>query len=131
MTSTLNDALEIIQATNDGDDLDPPHLKLVELAVNGLLNQTGKAAFAELLTHVRAGYVKPYLHGAEHITRDHDGYIYWKGKHRIEHFSSAYVHSDPAKKYVRQLAEACTALEAKGVIPTFAAIQALDAEKAS
>jgi hypothetical protein len=129
MTYTLIDGLEIIQATNDGDDLDPAHLKLVELAVNGQLNEAGKTAFAELLTNVRSGYVKPFLHGAEHITRDHDGTIYWKGKHRIEHFSSAYVHTDAAKDYVRQLAEACTALEAKGITPTFAAIQALAADK--
>lgn len=121
--STMNDALEIIQATNDGDDLDPAHLKLVELAVNGFLNEQGKAAFAELLASVRAGYTKPFLHDVPNITRDHQGYIYWKGVHRIEHFSGHYVHSDDAKEACKKLAAACEALEAQGLTPSFAAIR--------
>src|SRR5437016_9064775 len=46
---SLNDkALEIIRATHDGNDLSPPHLKLVESAVNGFLTEQGKLAFEEL-----------------------------------------------------------------------------------
>lgn len=60
MTDTIfPDALEILRATNDGDDLDPQHLKLVEMAVNGFLNEKGQQAFKELLALVRAGYSKP------------------------------------------------------------------------
>jgi hypothetical protein len=60
MTHTNGEAaLEIITATNDGDDLAPHHLKLVEMAVNGFLNDTGQQAFEELLATVRAGYTKP------------------------------------------------------------------------
>lgn len=125
MANSLADsAIEILRLTNDGDDLDPTHLKLLELAVNGRLTEIGKSAFADLLAQVRAGYAKPWLHGVEHITRDHDGYVYWKS-HRIEHFSSPYAHSDQAKIYVVQLAARCAALEQQGVTPSFSSITAL------
>lgn len=120
-TDIADEAIEILRATHDGDELDPQHLKLVELAVNGLLNQAGRQAFAELLASVRKGYVKPWLHGAEHITRDHAGYIYYK-QHRIEHFSPAYALSPEAQAYACKLSETCKALEAKGIVPSFAAV---------
>lgn len=122
MTNDIADqAIEIIQATNDGEDLDPQHLKLVELAVNGFLNDTAKAAFHALFENVRSGYVKPWFHGVQNITRDHQGYIYWKA-HRIEHFSQAYAHSDEARLYTQKLARACLVLESKGITPSFANI---------
>lgn len=46
MSASLSDhAIEILQKTRDGEDLDPKHLKLVEYAVNGLLNDTGLHIF--------------------------------------------------------------------------------------
>lgn len=53
-------ALEIIAATNDGNDLAPRHLKLLENAVNGFLNEKGQLAFEQLLANVRSGYSKPH-----------------------------------------------------------------------
>lgn len=126
MTETIIDqALEIIRATHDGDDLDPHDLKLTEHAVNGLLNDTGKAAFEALLAHVRAGYVKPWFHRVEHVTRNHDGYVFYKS-HRIEHFSPQYAISEDAKLYAQKLAASCRALEAKGITPSFKTINAQD-----
>lgn len=117
MTTSLADhAIEILQRTRDGADLDPSHLKLVELAVNGALNDTGKATFAALLANVRDGYTKPWFHRVEHITHDHEGYVLWKG-HPIEHFSSSYAHSDDAKAYTQELARRCLILEGKGITP--------------
>lgn len=110
-------AIEILKRTRDGEDLDPAHLKLVEMAVNGQLNDKGKGAFAELLANVRAGYVKPWFHGVEHMTRDHEGYVLWK-VHAVEHFSRAYAHSDEAKTYVQELARRCLLLEEKGITPS-------------
>ena len=71
-------ACEILKQTHDGDDLDPSDLKLTELAVNGYLNADGKEVFEELYLRVVVDgtYVKPYLHDIEHLTRDHEGYIY-------------------------------------------------------
>ncbi len=80
-------AIAILQATHDGEDLDPAHLWLVQEWVNDHLNEKGKAAFRELHAQVTAGkYQKPWLHGVEHLTRDRQGYIYWKGV-EVEHYS--------------------------------------------
>jgi len=49
-------AIEILKLTNDGDDLIPCHLKLLENAVNGFLDEKGLQSFKKLLETVRAGY---------------------------------------------------------------------------
>lgn len=117
MTTSLADAaIDILQRTRDGEDLDPAHLKLVELAVNGMLNETGLALFRELHAQVQRGYVKPWFHGVEHITRNHEGYVLWRGK-PIEHFSGDYAGSDEAATYVKELARRCAILEARGINP--------------
>src|SRR6185312_8620616 len=87
MTNTCELACEVLRATHNGDDLAPPDLKLIELAVNGLLNERGKALFLELHRNATKpeGYTRPWFLGIEHLMRDHDRYVYWKGV-RVEHF---------------------------------------------
>lgn len=114
-------ACEILRKTNDGDDLDPMHLWLVQEAVNDHLNEKGEALFQELHTQVTGGnYKKPWVHGVEHLTRDHKGYIYWKG-HQVDHYSfygkGAY---EREKAAAEELGRRCRILESKGVIPTTA-----------
>lgn len=117
MTTTLADhAVEILQRTHDGDNLDPSHLKLVELAVNGCLNDAGKGAFTAFLANVRDGYTKPWFHGVEHITHNHAGDVLWKGR-PIEHVSSGYAHGDEAKTYTQELARRCLILEKRAITP--------------
>jgi hypothetical protein len=89
----IEQSIEIIRATHDGDDLAPPDLKLVELAVNGWLNEAGEVAFAELLANVRRGYKPPWFMGIEHMTRDHQRYVYWKGQ-RVEHYDHDFWQQD-------------------------------------
>jgi len=43
--TTIDKAIVVLEKTRDGDDLDPKLLGLVELAVNGNLNNVGKDAF--------------------------------------------------------------------------------------
>lgn len=70
MSANLADnAIEILQKARDGEDLDPQHLKLVELAVNGFLNENGRYLFTELLHNVRSGYVR---HGSPKRVSDSD-----------------------------------------------------------
>ena len=85
--NAIDMAIEILRKTNDGNDLAPEHLKLVEVAANGWLSEAGEVAFHELHRDVENGYKKPWLHGIEHLTRDHEGYVYWKGR-RVEHYDS-------------------------------------------
>jgi hypothetical protein len=79
-------SIEILQRTRDGNDLAPVHLKLVEIAVNDGLSEQGEVAFEELYQSVSSGYKKPWHCGVEHVTKDHEGYIYWRDT-RLEHFS--------------------------------------------
>ena len=110
-------AIEILQKTNDGDDLDPQHLKLLELAVNGFLNDNGEAAFKELYTSVKTGYKKPWLHGVENLTIDHIGYVRWRGK-RVEHYDISWAYSAEAKIAAQELGRRCLILESRREIPT-------------
>jgi hypothetical protein len=116
-------AIEILQATHDGDHLDPADLKLVELAVNGFLSEPGKVAFVAL--HANAtkagGYTRPWFLGITHMTRDHERYIYWKGV-RVEHFDHNVWREAGWRERMlsdaEQLATRCQVLEEMDEIPT-------------
>lgn len=112
-------AIDILRRTHDGEDLDPMHLRLVETAVNGWLSEAGEVAFYELHAQVAAGtYRKPRLHGVEHLTIDHQGYVRWKD-HEVEHFT--YYDEDSHARlaaHAQDLGRACVALEARGELIT-------------
>lgn len=115
MSEICNKAIEIIQRTNDGDDLAPTDLKLVEMAVNGFLNEEGVKAFDELHKKVMDGTYKwPWFHGIEHMTQDHQGYILYKGK-IVEHYDRPWAYSEEAKKEALELERRCKILESKGL----------------
>lgn len=110
-------ASEILQSTNDGNDLAPEHLKLLELVVNNQLNEQGIEEFRNLHHQVLHGeYQKPWLQGVEHLTRDHEGYVYWKG-HHIEHWSGDLPYSEKGKTDAQELARRCRRLESQGIVP--------------
>lgn len=113
MTDIMKKSLVILEKTNDGDDLAPHHLTLVELAVNGFLNEQGKAAFEELYRNVLKGYTKPWFHGIEHLTIDHDGYVYWKGQ-VVEHFELPFAYTERAREAALEVARRCRILEEQG-----------------
>jgi hypothetical protein len=77
--------IEILHTTNDGNDLSPQHLKLVEIASNNNLSEAGEVALYELYSNVKKGYTKPWFLGIEHMTRDQDGFVYWKDT-QVEHY---------------------------------------------
>ncbi len=113
MSTTIDKACEILHKTNDGDDLAPDHLKLLEMAVNGFLNDKGKAAFEQLYESTLKGYVKPWLHGVENLTIDNVGYVYWKGI-QVEHYNLGWHRSEEAKTAAEEVGRRCRLLEAQG-----------------
>ena len=120
--SVCKKACEILSKTRDGDDLSPEHLKLLELAVNGYLNDTGNALFEKLHRDVSEGnYRKPWLHDVEHLTRDHEGYVYWKG-HEVEHWSGDLPYSEEGREQALELARRCRIIEARGEVPSAAKV---------
>jgi hypothetical protein len=113
--SIMDEAIEILEKTDDGDSLTPLDLTLVQNAVNGYLSEAGEVAFADLYRQVADGtYAENtrWFHQIEHLTRDHQGYVYWKGK-RVEHFS--YSDADREAEGAARLAAKCLALEANGL----------------
>lgn len=103
---------EILQATDDGEQLAPVDLKVIEVAVNGYLSEAGEVYFIGLYKRVtKETYKKPWLHGVEHVTKDHQGYVYWKDK-EVEHYS--FRDSEAEAKATQWLAEACLLLESQG-----------------
>ena len=118
-TEVTDRACAILQATNDGDDLDPSHLKLLENAVNGFLNELGEAAFEELYQSALKGYKKPWFHGIENMTIDNDGFVKWRGKN-VEHYTLSWAYSIEARDQALELARRCVILEARGETPTMA-----------
>ena len=116
MTTAIEKAIEIIGKTNDGDNLSPDHLYLVQLACNGHLNEAGEIAFTELYDEVSGGkYTQPWLMGVEHLTMDHSSYVYWKGQH-VDHWS---MHLPAPEGYweqeARNTADRCLFLEDAGI----------------
>ena len=53
-----------------------------------------------------------WLHGVPGVTKDHEGYVYWRGRH-VEHFS--YSHEEPQRE-----AQAAHAHSVDGELPVIA-----------
>lgn len=117
MSTLAEIAIDILQRTDDGDDLDPRDLKLLEMAVNGFLNEKGAIVFAQLHANVIAGYKKPWLCGVEHLTIDIAGFVRWKDS-VVEHYSFDNLSAPEVVEQAKELGERCVILEAKGVTPT-------------
>jgi hypothetical protein len=106
-------AVEILQATNDGDELAPTHLSLVQAAVNRQLTEHGETAFAELHQNATkaGGYTPPWFHGIEHLTIERMGFVCWNGR-QIEHYNLRnFAYTERGKQAAEELAERCRTLE--------------------
>ena len=117
LQSVCDKACFILQKTNDGEDLSPEHLYLLQEMVNGHLNELGEQEFEKLFLSAQAGYVKPWFHGIEHLTINHVGYVLWKGK-VVEHYDSPFCWSKEGKASAEELAKRCLHLESIGQAPS-------------
>lgn len=107
--------LSILENTRDGNQLAPWHLSLVQAAIHQDLNDKGVTVFERLYHDVMAGnYRQPWLQDVEHMTCDHQGYIYYKG-HYLEHFSRPY--SKDQHPWLLELTSRCAHLESLGLTP--------------
>lgn len=129
--SRTEEAIEVLQLTNDGDDLAPQDLALLQSAVNGHLTEAGLIAFDQLHERCKAGsYQRPFLFGIEPLTQDLDGYVYYK-QFRVEHYSFS---SDPAlterlRQDAIQLVRACRQLEEMNITPSISKVLSLPSEQ--
>ncbi len=119
----MDQALQILRLTHDGDDLAPRDLALLEHVVNhgaATLSESGAKYWEGMYTRVVAGtYAAPWLHGIPELTRDHDGSVRWRGR-SVEHFSFR----DPVaeKAAAEKTAAGCMRLERDGLRVTSGAL---------
>ena len=59
----------------------------------------------------------PWFQNIEHVTRDAEDQILWKG-HVIEQFDPSQAQSTRSIEYVRELARRCVILERQNVVPS-------------
>lgn len=120
VATRCDQAIEILRATSDGDELEPQHLYLVQCAVNGVLSELGEQEFQKLLAQVKSpeGYKKGWYFGIENLILRHTGYVYWRGV-EVEHYSfhKNGNYGEDAKAAATELARRCRILESKGITP--------------
>ncbi len=119
--SRINEAIEILRATHDGEDLDPSDLGLVQSAVNHNLTEEGVLIFDALHQQAIAGtYQKPWLFDIENLTIDHIGNVRWRD-HIVEHYT---FYNDDSVARLRveaiELARRCALLEQRQITPSVA-----------
>ena len=84
--SPITLCIEVLQYSNDGEALSPRHLKLVEMAANGVASEAGLAELERIKAALQAGTYQDWYFGLEGLTLDHQGWVYYRGK-RVEHYS--------------------------------------------
>ncbi len=118
LTSPIERAILILQRTQDGDHLALKHLYLLQCIINAdpfTLTSANEAAFDDLFQQVSDGsyvYQKQWMYGIENLTRNHQGYILWRGK-VIEHYS--FNDTDRERAAAEELAARCRFLEQQGI----------------
>jgi hypothetical protein len=113
--------------THDGNRLAPADLKLVQLAINNMLDRDGLTLFQHLYDNATkpGGYTAPYLFGIEHLTIDKQGRVFWRGL-VVEYFDHAFWKRTGWRARMladaAELATRCRQLEAAGLQPTVAKV---------
>jgi hypothetical protein len=110
-------ALDILNQTNDGNDLSLPDLQLLMLAVNGGLSPAGDAAFVDLTARVANTYTRPWFRGVEHITIDTKGFVYWKDI-EVDHYCTHRMTDEQQQAQADELARRCRIVEGRGLTVT-------------
>jgi hypothetical protein len=111
--ANIDRALDILRRTNDGNDLIPFDLWLVQQAVNGRLDERGCHAFTEPCGRVYAGYRIGWLHGIEHLVMAPDGYVSWRDE-IVEHYDEHLRTSGNGRRQALEIARRCRILEERG-----------------
>jgi len=115
--TNIDKAIEILRQTNDGEDLSPLDLAILQSAVNGFLSEKEKESYVALYESVTNGTYKPWFHGIEHMRLHHNGWVTYKG-HRVEHYSFPWAYTEEARKDALEILERCKHLESLGITPT-------------
>lgn len=113
--SHINQAMDLLRLSNDGEDLPPEDISLIQQVVNsGLdaLTKEGQEYWNNLHQSMVDGtYIRPWLHNQENLLKDHEGYVTWKGI-KIEHYSFRDWEKEATS--AKELASICREIENRG-----------------
>ena len=120
--SLRDEAIEVLRGTRDGDALSSSDLALLQAVVNAGslqgLSEWAQERWPAIVADVRSdSYVRPWFHDIENLTKDHEGYVLWRGK-SVEHYSFPEKRRDAEKIAAQKLAAACLRLECDSISPT-------------
>ena len=114
MNPYIKKIIYILSNTNDGNQLSPGHLYLLQCATNhpDAITKDGDELITDIYNRVKTGtYQKPWHCGVKHLTKDHNGWVYWKGV-RVEHFT--FRDGGKEKAAAEELGRICRYLERTG-----------------
>lgn len=116
-TDTTNEAIAILKATNDGNQLDPSDLRMLQDVVNGgfaAMTPEAKDYWKKMVETTASGqYKSRWFCGLKDLTRNHEGYVSWKG-HHVEHYSFPESRRQEMIYSARRLAAVCMKIESAG-----------------
>lgn len=109
--SIVNTIERILEKSNNGGMLTETDRSLV---FSEFFNETAEIALHSILSALEAGTYADdrWFCRIENLTRDAEGYVYWKGIH-VEHYS--FDNPVKEKAAAQTLADNCKLLEAKGI----------------
>lgn len=112
--TNIDKAKEILRQTDEGYNIAPHELKLVDRALQGYVHDDSQEQLDYLYTTVMDGsYQYPWHMGVEHMTLAHSGDIRFKGQ-PVDHFNPLTAYSLAAKSDLEKLQQYCLFLESKG-----------------
>ena len=114
-------SIEILSKSNDGNELSPNHLALIQNAVNNNINGKGTRLLLKIHEQIIKGTYKKeidYIFGVKHMTQGQEGSMFYKGI-TVEHFDHNFWCEKGWKKDMKkatiQLKKDCQKLEKKGI----------------
>ncbi|PHJ69202.1 hypothetical protein VF14_03465 [Nostoc linckia z18] len=107
---SIEKCMEILQMSNDGKELSPRHLSLVQATIDGNLSELGQQELDRIYDLLKAGNYCDWFYGIEHLTQSHTGRVYWKGQ-LVESFGFDDDESEQEKAAAEEVAERCRYLE--------------------
>ena len=123
--NATDQALIILDKTEDGNLLAGQHLALIESGVNGFLSKKGIQALQKLYEDVVKGIYKlPWFCGIENLTRGTNGdrSVYYKGI-KVEHYDHDFWCSEGYQermlKDATELGRRCKIIEDSGLAISF------------
>lgn len=105
-------ALEILQHSDEGKNLDPVHLTMVEFACNCALDQRRISSLYDLhrAVVINKDYKTTCFAEREHVTIDWSGRVYYKSQLIDQFLLDRFAHED-AKVLMKRIEQTCLQME--------------------